>query len=61
MGFAALAVHGGDAAMEGGFEIVGVDEGPVSEVVTLQIAPGRLDLVELRGIARQPLDGQPFV
>jgi hypothetical protein len=45
MAFGALVVHVGDAAVDGGFEIVGIGEGPVGEVMTLQIAPGELDRV----------------
>jgi hypothetical protein len=57
--FHALAVHVDDAAVNACFEVFGIDEGPVGEVMTLQIAPGEFDVVEFGGVFRQPLDGEP--
>ena len=31
----------------------------MSEVMPLQVAPEGLDVVQLRGVFRQPLDGEP--
>src|SRR4051812_8938309 len=45
--------------MDGGVEGVGVAEGPVGEVVALQVAPGALDVVQLGRVLRQPLDREP--
>src|SRR3954447_7439345 len=55
----ALAVEGLDGLMDGGVEGVGVAEGPVGEVVALQVAPGALDVVQLGRVLRQPLDREP--
>src|SRR3954466_103880 len=60
----ALAVEGLDGLVDGGVEGVGVEgvgvaEGPVGEVVALQVAPGALDVVQLGRVLRQPLDREP--
>src|SRR4051812_5001865 len=55
----ALAVEGLDGLMDGGVEGVGVAEGPVGEVVALQVAPGALDVVQLGRVLREPLDREP--
>src|SRR5919205_17915 len=54
-----LAVHVSDALPDGCFEMIGIDEGPVGEMVTLQVAPGAFDVIEFGRIAWQPLDGEP--
>src|SRR5271157_4075242 len=55
----ALAVEIDDGVMDGLVERVGVGEGLVGEVMGLEIAPDRLDVVEFGGVFRQPLDGEP--
>ena len=40
-------------------EMVGVGEGLMREEVAFQVAPGSLDVVQFRGIFREPLDGKP--
>src|SRR5215207_3568710 len=57
--FHTLAVHVDDAAVDACFEVFGIDEGPVGEVMTLQIAPGEFDVVEFGRVFRQPLDREP--
>ena len=46
--------------MDSAVEMIGVGEGLMSEEVAFQIAPGPLDVVQLRGIFRQPFDGEPI-
>ena len=45
--------------MNGAIEMIEIGEGLVSEKVTLQVAPGSLDVIQLWSIFRQPFDGQP--
>src|SRR3954470_4255818 len=40
-------------------EVIRAGEGLVSEMMSLQVAPETLDVVQLRGIFRQPLDREP--
>ena len=51
MVFCAFAVHVSDGLVDRGFEAVGIDKGPVSQVVALEIAPGEFDGIELGRIA----------
>src|SRR5260370_3617741 len=46
--------------MDSAVEMIGVSEGLMREEVAFQIAPGPLDVVQLRGIFRQPFDGEPI-
>ena len=55
----ALLVEPVDGAVDCTVEIIGIDEGAVGEVVAFEVAPATLDLVQLRRILRQPLDGEP--
>lgn len=48
-----------DGELDGGIELFDGSECLVSEKVSLEVAPGALDVVELRGVLGQPLDGQP--
>ena len=48
-----------DGLVDGEVELVGVAEGAVGQVVALQVAPGALDVVQLRRVLRQPLDREP--
>jgi hypothetical protein len=41
-------------------ECVGVGEGLMGEMVRLEVAPDRLDVVQFRGVFGQPLDGEPM-
>ncbi len=40
-------------------EVGDVPERAVGQVVALEVTPGALNVVQLRGVARQPLDGDP--
>src|SRR5712692_1019758 len=55
----ALVVHVGDALMDSAVEMIGVGEGLVSEEMALEVTPGSLDVVQFRGIFRQPYDLEP--
>src|SRR5277367_6309737 len=55
----ALAVAIGDGAMDGVVERGGVGEGLVGEMMRLEVAPHRFDVVEFGRVFRQPFDGQP--
>ena len=46
--------------MDGAIEIVRSRERLMSEVMPLQVAPDRFDVVELWGAFRQPLDPEPL-
>src|SRR5215213_6815628 len=48
-----------DSFMDGAVEVIRAGESLVSEVMPLQVAPEDLDVVQLRGIFRQPLDREP--
>jgi hypothetical protein len=52
-------VHIGDALMDNAVEMIGVGEGLVSEEVALEVTPGSLDVVQFRGVFRQPFDLEP--
>jgi hypothetical protein len=55
----ALAVEIDDRVMDGLVERSGVGEGLVGEVMGLEVAPDRLDVVEFGRVFRQPFDGEP--
>ncbi len=55
----ALTVHIGNRLVNGAIEMIGVGEGLVSKKVALEVAPGSLDVVQLRSVLRQPFDAQP--
>src|ERR1700694_1243939 len=46
--------------MDGAVEMIDIGEGLMREEVPFQIAPGSLDVVQFRGVFRQPFDGQPI-
>src|SRR4051812_27428496 len=48
-----------DSVGDGTVEVIRAGEGLVSEMMSLQVAPETLDVVQLRGIFRQPLDREP--
>ena len=58
LGFA-LTVHIGNRLVNGAIEMIEIGAGLVREKVTLQVAPGSLDVIPLRSIFRQPFDRQP--
>src|SRR3954466_4364125 len=45
--------------VDGAVEVIRTVERLMSEVMPLQVAPETLDVVQLRSIVRQPLDGEP--
>src|SRR4051794_24058845 len=55
----ALRVELGDCVLDSAVEVIGTVERLMSEVMPLQVAPEGLDVVQLRGILRQPLDREP--
>lgn len=55
----AFAIACIDGLVDGLVEMVGIGEGPVGEVVTLEVAPDEFDVVKLRGVAGQPFDREP--
>jgi hypothetical protein len=56
----ALLVAGVDGRVEGLVERVDILEGLVGEMVGLEVAPDRFDVVEFGRVFRQPLDGEPM-
>src|SRR3954447_4289225 len=48
-----------DSFMDGAVEVIRAGEGAVSEMMSLQVAPENLAVVQLRSIFRQPLDREP--
>jgi hypothetical protein len=55
----ALTVEFGDGVVNALIQIVGGGEGLMSQLMTLQITPNSLDIIEFGGVFWQPLDGQP--
>src|ERR1051325_6524521 len=54
-----LVVETGDNVRDGVGESVGIGEGSVSELMLLEVAPAPFDVVQLRGVFRQPFEGEP--
>ena len=54
-----LVVEAGDSVRAGAFESVGIGEGMIGQIMLLEVAPASLDVVQLGGVFRQPLDGEP--
>src|SRR5271166_711246 len=54
-----LGVQGGHSGVNGSVEIVGVSEGLMGEMMSFEIAPDGLDVVEFGCVFWQPLDGEP--
>ena len=46
--------------MDSAVEMIDIGEGLMREEMAFQIAPGSLDVVQFRGVFRQPFDGQPI-
>ncbi len=59
MAFLALCIEVLDGLMDGDVEVGRVLEGPMGEVVSLEVAPCHLDVVQLGSVSGQPLDGEP--
>jgi len=45
--------------MDGCIEGVCIGEGLVGEVMAFEVTPDTLNVIEFRGVFRQPLDGAP--
>src|SRR4051812_47588466 len=54
-----LGVELSNRFVDGAVEVIRTVERLMSEVMPLQVAPETLDVVQLRSIVRQPLDGEP--
>ena len=52
-------VEAGDRVRDGASESVDIGEGAVGELMLLEVAPASFDVVQLRGVFRQPFEGQP--
>src|SRR3954454_6443582 len=54
-----LVVETGDGVRDGAFESVDIGEGAIGELMLLEVAPASFDVVQLRGVFRQPFEGEP--
>ena len=54
-----LVVETGYSVMDGAGESVGIGEGAIGELMLLEVAPASFDVIQLRGVFRQPFEGQP--
>src|SRR3954454_4231732 len=54
-----LGVERSNRFVDGAVEVIRAGERLMSEVMPLEVAPETLDIVQLRSIFRQPLDGEP--
>src|SRR5918911_5294087 len=54
-----LVVEVGDRVRDGAGESVGVSESAVGELMLLEVAPASFNVVQLRGVFRQPFEGEP--
>src|ERR671910_3340997 len=54
-----LVIETGDSVRDGAGESVGIGEGAIGELMLLEVAPASLDVVQLRGVFRQPFEGEP--
>src|SRR3954466_6406816 len=57
---ASFGIEFPDGVVDGLIEVVRSGEGLVSEMMPLEVAPETLDIVQVRSIFRQPLDGEPM-
>lgn len=46
--------------MDGAVQMIGVGKGLMGQEVAFEVAPGSLDIVQLRGIFGQPFEGEPM-
>src|SRR3954454_12787793 len=54
-----FVVETGDGIRDGAGKSVGIGEGAISELMLLEVAPASFDVVQLRGVFRQPFEGEP--
>jgi hypothetical protein len=54
-----LVVETGDSIRDGAGKSVSIGEGAISELMLLEVAPASFDVVQLRGVFRQPFEGEP--
>ena len=54
-----LVVETGDGVRDGTGESVGINERAIGELMLLEIAPASFDVIQLRGVFRQPFEGEP--
>src|SRR3954467_15566744 len=54
-----LGVERSNRLVDGAVEVIRAGERLMSEVMPLEVAPDPFNVVELRGVFRQPLDGEP--
>src|ERR687883_1710192 len=54
-----LVVDASDRVRDGAGESVGVSESAVGELMLLEVAPASFNVVQLRGVFRQPFEGEP--
>ena len=52
-------VEAGDSVRDGAGESVGIGERAIGELMLLEVAPASFDVVQLRGVFRQPFEDQP--
>src|SRR3954462_7842900 len=52
-------VETGDSVGDGVGESIGIGESSVGKLMLLEVAPASLDVVQLRGVFRQPFEGEP--
>src|SRR3954451_3911273 len=55
----ALVVETGDRIRDGAGKSVGIGEGTIGQKMLLEVTPASLDVVQLGGVFRQPLEGEP--
>ena len=56
-----LAVQGFDGRVDFAIKCFGIGECLMGQMVRLEIAPDNLDVIELRCVFGQPLDGEPVL
>ncbi len=56
---ASFGVELDDGLLDGAIKVIRAGEGLVSEVMPLQVAPDPFNVVQLRGVFRQPRDREP--
>jgi hypothetical protein len=54
-----LVVETGDSVRNGSGESGGIGEGAIGELMLFEVAPAPFDVVQLRGVFRQPFESEP--
>ena len=54
-----FAVETDDGIRDGAGKSVGIGEGAIGELMLLEVAPASFDIIQLGGVFRQPLEGEP--